>query len=100
MGGAQAAGEEILPVAFTRRFQATELLLDLDDPHLGNRPIADLGEPLTRLGFQFDVAGDLEQLRLGVLDVLTKEPEGKQRVAGVDGVTGEGVNLRDHTDRR
>jgi len=69
------------------------LLVDLDDPHLRNRPFADLGKPLSLLVLEFDVARDLEELRLRVVDVLAHQPQGEEPVTGPNRVAGEGMDL-------
>jgi hypothetical protein len=76
------------------------LLIHFDQPHRRDRPLADLLEPVLFLGLQFNLAGDLEQLRLGVLNVFTQQPQGEEPVAGLDRVAGKGVDDGDDSDGR
>jgi len=90
----QAPRQQVLLVAFTGCLQPAELLIDLDDPHLRNRAFTDLGKPLPFLRLEFDVAGDLEQLGLRVVDVFTHQPKGEEPATRPDRVARKRMDLR------
>ena len=96
--GREPPGEQVLSMALTGGLQPPQLLIDFNQPHRGDRPLADLLEPVLFLGLQFNLAGHLEQFRLGVLDVLAEQPQREQPLARPDDVAGKGVDGGDDAD--
>jgi len=97
----QAAGEQILATGSDQRLLTTQLILQIQHTHFGDRTVfGDRRQTLNLLLHQVRFSRCTEEFGLSILQVFAEQLQGEQSLSGLYRINGKAMNRRHHTHSR